>query len=132
MSLQVSSTMPLKVRSPHIVTSVLYHLIKSSFPTYHCKYPLPCHYKLVPHISLQVSSTISLKVRSPHVVTSILFHAIIGSFPICHCEELIEATWQSSDSSSPGCGRQCKSEAGRAPPLFATSCKLICYKNICG
>jgi len=124
------------------------HVISWIFPSCNCKSVtimslldiLLCFLTNMLHMSLQVSFTMSLQARFPYVIASvlltchysILYHFITSPFFIYHCEERIEATWQSSDSSSPGCGRQCKSEAGRAPPLFATSCKLICYKNICG
>ena len=124
------------------------HVISWIFPSCNCKSVpimslldiLLCFLTNMFHMSLQVSFTMSLQARFPYVIASVLltchysiiYHVITSSFFICHCEERIEATWQSSDSSPLGCGRPCKSEAGRPPPLFATSCKLICYKNIGG
>ncbi len=79
----------------------------------------------------------SLQVRFPYVIASvlltcnysILYHVVKSPFFICHCEERIEATWQSTDNSPPGCARPASGLHGRPPRLFATSCKLICYKN---
>ncbi len=47
--------------APHVIASILYHVLTSPFSIYHCKcslnmslqYPLPCPYKSVFHMSLR-------------------------------------------------------------------------------
>ena len=92
------------------------------------------------HMSLQVSFTMSLQVRFPYVIASVLLICYC-EYPLpCHYKFVFHMSLRGADRSDVAIFCQfftwmwptMQVGSRSATALFATSCKLICYKNIGG
>ena len=92
------------------------------------------------HMSLQVSFTMSLQVRFSYVIASVLLICYC-EYPLpCHYKFVFHMSLRGADRSDVAIFCQfftwmwptMQVGSRSATALFATSCKLICYKNIGG